>query len=159
MSGLAAGLENEPEPDDGTSSVVLAVAEEPAPAQPVLSLPPPPPPPHVAIYAAPINAAGSTPSFASTGSAEDRYIHNPASIRTSRSNSGNSLDGKKAKPTILEGDEQGIARADSRYSRLNRPLLLCAIAVALSSINYGWVIGSVNIPALVIEECSDGPET
>ncbi|KAI8322958.1 general substrate transporter, partial [Martensiomyces pterosporus] len=37
--------------------------------------------------------------------------------------------------------------------------LLCASIAALSSINYGWVIGSVNIPSLVIQECSGGPET
>lgn len=60
---------------------------------------------------------------------------------------------------VTETDENGIVRADSRHSHLNRALLLCAIAAALSSINYGWVIGSVNVPSLVIEECSDGPMT
>ncbi|KAJ2803412.1 Bifunctional purine biosynthesis protein PurH [Coemansia guatemalensis] len=60
---------------------------------------------------------------------------------------------------VGEADERGISHVDSRYSRLNRPLLLCAIVAAISSINYGWVIGSINIPSLVIEECSGGPET
>ncbi|KAJ1731147.1 Bifunctional purine biosynthesis protein PurH [Coemansia biformis] len=68
-------------------------------------------------------------------------------------------DGKSKGFAIAEADEQGRARADSRYSRLNRRLLLCAVVAAISSINYGWVIGSVNIPAMVIEQCSDGPET
>ncbi|KAJ1960211.1 Bifunctional purine biosynthesis protein PurH [Dipsacomyces acuminosporus] len=29
----------------------------------------------------------------------------------------------------------------------------------MSSVNYGWVIGSVNIPGLVIQDCSSGPRT
>ncbi|KAJ2726035.1 Bifunctional purine biosynthesis protein PurH [Coemansia sp. Benny D115] len=70
---------------------------------------------------------------------------------------------EKKTPYIVDADdssqEAAISPNDSRYSHLNRPLLLCAMVAALSSINYGWVIGSVNIPALVIEECSSGPET
>ncbi|KAJ2681321.1 Bifunctional purine biosynthesis protein PurH, partial [Coemansia spiralis] len=117
----------------------------------------PAPLPHTAIYGGPGCTAGSAPSSTNTEPVDTRHI--PAMVTDRRSNSGNSLSGEKIKPEILEGDERGISRLDSRYSRLNRSLLLCAIAVALSSINYGWVIGSVNIPALVIEECSDGPET
>ncbi|KAJ2702177.1 Bifunctional purine biosynthesis protein PurH [Coemansia sp. IMI 209128] len=117
----------------------------------------PAPLPHTAIYGGPGCTAGSAPSSTNTEPVDTR--HTPAMVTDRRSNSGNSLSGEKIKPEILEGDERGISRLDSRYSRLNRSLLLCAIAVALSSINYGWVIGSVNIPALVIEECSDGPET
>ncbi|KAJ2493085.1 Bifunctional purine biosynthesis protein PurH [Coemansia sp. RSA 2050] len=114
--------------------------------------------PNAATYSVPDSTAGSAPSSTNTSPVDSSYT--PAAMVTGRcSNSGNGLGGEKIKPTILEGDEGGISRIDSRYSRLNRSLLLCAIAVALSSINYGWVIGSVNIPALVIEECSDGPET
>ncbi|KAJ2701838.1 Bifunctional purine biosynthesis protein PurH [Coemansia sp. IMI 203386] len=80
----------------------------------------------------------STPSFSSTESI---------------------CDTKKGKYIAAESEETGIAVNDSRNAHLSRPLLLCAMVAALSSINYGWVIGSVNIPALVIEECSSGPET
>ncbi|KAI7827863.1 general substrate transporter [Kickxella alabastrina] len=55
--------------------------------------------------------------------------------------------------------ETGVPHNDSRNSPLNKPLLLSAMVAALSSINYGWVIGSVNIPSQVIEKCSGGPET
>ncbi|KAJ2857714.1 Bifunctional purine biosynthesis protein PurH [Coemansia erecta] len=68
-------------------------------------------------------------------------------------------DAKKGKYIAAESDETGIAVNDSRNAHLNKSLLLCAMVAALSSINYGWVIGSVNVPALVIEECSSGPET
>ncbi|KAJ2144463.1 Bifunctional purine biosynthesis protein PurH, partial [Coemansia sp. RSA 678] len=68
-------------------------------------------------------------------------------------------NGKTKGVDIYEADEQGVSPTDSRYSRLNCPLLLFAITAAISSINYGWVIGSINIPALVIEECADGPVT
>ncbi|KAJ2020145.1 Bifunctional purine biosynthesis protein PurH [Coemansia sp. S680] len=159
---LADNVETTQETDDGAStSIGLAIADEPVllpstPSQPVPSLPTRP-----ANYSASDNTAGSVPSSTSTSTRpiDNHYIDGPASSRNSRINSSSNLDSKKDKPAILEGDEKGMSRTDSRYSRLNRSLLLCAIAVALSSINYGWVIGSVNIPALVIEECSDGPET
>ncbi|KAJ1886074.1 Bifunctional purine biosynthesis protein PurH, partial [Coemansia sp. S17] len=159
---LADNMETTQETDDGAStSIGLAIADEPVllpstPGQPAPSLPTRP-----ANYSASDNTAGSVPSSTSTSTRpiDNHYIESPASNRNSRINSSSNLDSKKDKPAILEGDEKGISRTDSRYSRLNRSLLLCAIAVALSSINYGWVIGSVNIPALVIEECSDGPET
>ncbi|KAJ2766750.1 Bifunctional purine biosynthesis protein PurH, partial [Coemansia nantahalensis] len=65
-----------------------------------------------------------------------------------------------AKVCIQAGDdESGCVPADSRYSRLNAPLLLCATVAAISSVNFGWVLGSVNIPAQAIEQCSGGPLT
>ncbi|KAJ2302362.1 hypothetical protein IWW52_007016, partial [Coemansia sp. RSA 2704] len=87
------------------------------------------------------NAEHHTPSFTSTASA----IPNQ--------------DKKKKGVDIYESDERGISHTDSRYSHLNWPLFLFAVTAAVSSVNYGWVIGSINIPALVIEECADGPET
>ncbi|KAJ2850747.1 Bifunctional purine biosynthesis protein PurH [Coemansia brasiliensis] len=83
-------------------------------------------------------AIESTPSFTSTTSANEA---------------------KTRDFDIAEGDERGISHTDSRYSRMNRWLFLFAVTAAISSFNYGWVIGSVNVPALVIEECADGPET
>ncbi|KAJ2750638.1 Bifunctional purine biosynthesis protein PurH [Coemansia pectinata] len=158
--GLADNLETALETDDGApTSIGLAIVDEPVLLPPTLGQPAPSLPTRPATYSASDNTAGSAPSSTGTRPIENHYIHNTVSSSSSRRNSGNYLDSKKGKPAILEGDEKGISRTDSRYSRLNRSLLLCAIAVALSSINYGWVIGSVNIPALVIEECSDGPET
>ncbi|KAJ2380173.1 Bifunctional purine biosynthesis protein PurH, partial [Coemansia sp. RSA 2559] len=66
---------------------------------------------------------------------------------------------KRGRNGLLEGDESGLAHADSRYARLNATLLGCAVIAALSSINYGWIIGSINIPAQIIEQCSTGPQT
>ncbi|KAJ2777547.1 Bifunctional purine biosynthesis protein PurH [Coemansia javaensis] len=103
------------------------------------------------------HAAGgrqSTASFVSTASA--------AVIAARTGDGGGGGDDKKAAAkdcTVTEGSELGISAVDSRYSSLNRQLLLCAMLAAVSSINYGWVIGSVNIPAQVIEQCSGGPET
>ncbi|KAJ1934477.1 Bifunctional purine biosynthesis protein PurH, partial [Linderina macrospora] len=56
------------------------------------------------------------------------------------------------------GELSELSGEDSRGSHMNRMLFACASVAALSSINYGWVIGSVNIPSLVIQECSSGPE-
>ncbi|KAJ2713736.1 Bifunctional purine biosynthesis protein PurH [Coemansia spiralis] len=89
-------------------------------------------------HAVDAGATESTASFSSTASGNDAMAKTYA---------------------LAEGDEQGRAHADSRDSRLNLPLLLCAIAAAVSSVNYGWVLGSVNIPAQVIEQCSGGPLT
>ncbi|KAJ2356770.1 Bifunctional purine biosynthesis protein PurH [Coemansia erecta] len=89
------------------------------------------------IYHAPA-LAGSTPSFTSTTSA---------------------TNGKTKDFDVAEGDERGISHTDSRYARMNRALFLFAVTAAVSSINYGWIIGSINIPALVIEECAGGPQT
>ncbi|KAJ1834964.1 Bifunctional purine biosynthesis protein PurH [Coemansia sp. RSA 2711] len=100
-------------------------------------LPPSQPTRPESIYHAPA-AAGSTPSFTSTTSAANAKLKD--------------FD-------VAEGDERGISHTDSRYSHMNRPLLLFAITAAISSINYGWIIGSINIPALVIEECAGGPQT
>ncbi|KAI9469529.1 Bifunctional purine biosynthesis protein PurH [Coemansia sp. RSA 989] len=117
-------------PDNGSQR---AEAHSP-PRNPALPAQPTRP---VSIYHA-SDAIGSTPSFTSTTSA------NEAKIRD--------FD-------IAEGDERGISHTDSRYSHMNRWLFLFATTASISSINYGWVLGSVNVPALVIEECADGPET
>ncbi|KAJ1772033.1 hypothetical protein EV179_001364 [Coemansia sp. RSA 487] len=66
---------------------------------------------------------------------------------------------KKPRNGITESNESGIAHADSRYARLNKVLLACTITAAVSSINYGWILGSINIPAQIIEQCSTGPQT
>ncbi|KAJ2560801.1 Bifunctional purine biosynthesis protein PurH [Coemansia sp. RSA 1822] len=86
-------------------------------------------------------------------------IYRTNSTAASFASTSPASNGKKKGVDIYEADEQGVLPTDSRYSRLNRPLLLFAITAAISSINYGWVIGSINIPALVIEECADGPVT
>ncbi|ORX74240.1 general substrate transporter [Linderina pennispora] len=70
-------------------------------------------------------------------------------------------DIKGDKPYTQKGDSGSLTELsgeDSRGSHMNRMLFACASVAALSSINYGWVIGSVNIPSLVIQECSSGPE-
>ncbi|KAI9500277.1 general substrate transporter [Coemansia spiralis] len=90
--------------------------------------------------------SASTPSFADTTSAANESI-------------SDSKKHNKARSIIFESDESGIAHTDSRYAHLNRSLILCAIVAAISSINYGWVIGSINIPAQAIEQCAIGPET
>ncbi|KAJ2083189.1 Bifunctional purine biosynthesis protein PurH [Coemansia sp. RSA 988] len=107
-------------------------------AQPELSLPSQPQRPASIYHAVDRSANQSTPSFTSTASTNND---------------------KNKDFDVGEADERGVSHVDSRYSRLNRPLLLCAIVAAISSINYGWVIGSINIPSLVIEECAGGPET
>ncbi|KAJ2379118.1 Bifunctional purine biosynthesis protein PurH [Coemansia sp. RSA 2607] len=86
-------------------------------------------------------------------------LYNPnANLSTHSFNSTeSSVDTKKGK--YIASEIGGIVANDSRGSFLSKSLLLCALVAAISSINYGWVIGSVNIPALVIEECSGGPET
>ncbi|KAJ1762350.1 Bifunctional purine biosynthesis protein PurH [Coemansia sp. RSA 1807] len=89
------------------------------------------------IYHMPV-ASGSVPSFTSTTSA---------------------TNGKPKDYDMAEGDERGLSHTDSRYARMNRALFLFAATAAVSSINYGWIIGSINIPALVIEECAGGPMT
>ncbi|KAJ2717815.1 Bifunctional purine biosynthesis protein PurH [Coemansia sp. D1744] len=84
-------------------------------------------------------------------------LYRTSSAAASFASTSPTSNGKKKGVDIYEADEQGVSPTDSRYSRLNCPLLLFAITAAISSINYGWVIGSINIPALVIEECADGP--
>ncbi|KAJ2497661.1 Bifunctional purine biosynthesis protein PurH [Coemansia sp. RSA 1972] len=86
-------------------------------------------------------------------------IYHTNSAASSFASTSPASNGRKKCVDIYEADEQGVSPTDSRYSRLNWPLLLFAITAATSSINYGWVIGSINIPALVIEECADGPAT
>ncbi|KAJ1999218.1 Bifunctional purine biosynthesis protein PurH [Coemansia thaxteri] len=132
------------EPNVDTAKVV-----PPTPSQLPLTLSPP-----AAIYNVSSNAAvdADASSFTSAISVDERSIRHSV-------HSNGKLSSKAVKHTVFEYDEKGIVRTNSRSSRLNRSLVLCATAIALSSINYGWVIGSVNIPALVIEECSDGPVT
>ncbi|KAJ1987326.1 Bifunctional purine biosynthesis protein PurH [Coemansia spiralis] len=119
-------------------------SSQPAHAQPA-SPPPPPPSRPASIYNASGEMAASTPSFANTTSSADKSV--------------NDRKPKKPNSTVSDESESGIAHNDSRYAHLNRPLILCAIVAAISSINYGWVIGNINIPAQVIEQCATGPKT
>ncbi|KAJ2557795.1 hypothetical protein EV175_001134, partial [Coemansia sp. RSA 1933] len=96
--------------------------------------------------------SGSVANFADTTSIANESIVDDTKSKTSKK-------AKKDRSGLSEGDESGIAHTDSRYARLNATLLACAIVAALSSINYGWIIGSINIPAQIIEQCSTGPQT
>ncbi|KAJ2657581.1 Bifunctional purine biosynthesis protein PurH [Coemansia sp. RSA 1200] len=138
------------------SNTAAAMDTLPAHAQPPPSTPLRP----ESVYHAPGHASSrgmmaSVASFADTTSVADESIADDKKSKKSKK----SMRPKATKDGLLEGSESGIAHADSRYAGLNRRLLMCAIVAAISSVNYGWVIGSINIPAQVIEQCSTGPET
>ncbi|KAJ2159023.1 Bifunctional purine biosynthesis protein PurH [Coemansia sp. RSA 552] len=82
-------------------------------------------------------------------------IHYASSFTSAMSTGGPA----EKKLSVYEEGEQGISHADSRYARMNRWLFMYAVIAAVSSVNFGWVLGSINVPALVIEECAGGPLT
>ncbi|KAJ2162217.1 Bifunctional purine biosynthesis protein PurH [Coemansia sp. RSA 552] len=89
----------------------------------------------------------------------ESIYHATATAQADANSFTSTASGGNDKDKNFAADEQGISHADSRYARMNRWLFMYAVIAAVSSVNFGWVLGSINVPALVIEECAGGPLT